>query len=154
MRLHPIPGFAHAPNVEHIADDLAEANRLKDQSDAALADYEKALADARARAQALANETRERLNAEAEGARKALEAQLNVKLAEAERIIAATKAGMGLSALPALAASPEPDLVLCAALPSFASPVWLCYHESRKDDPLLRTVATFLGDKISETGGR
>ena len=74
-----------------IAEDLAAANRLKEQSDAALADYEKALADARARAQALANETRDKLNAEAEVTRKQLEAQLNVKLADAEKVIAATK---------------------------------------------------------------
>ena len=71
--------------------DLAEANRLKDQSDAALKAYEKSLADARGRAQALANETRDKLNAEAEVARKAPESSLNAKLAEAEKTIAATK---------------------------------------------------------------
>jgi F-type H+-transporting ATPase subunit b len=71
--------------------DLAEASRLKEQSDAALAAYEKSLADARNRAQALANETRDKLNAEAEDARKKLEGQLNLKLAEAEKTIAATK---------------------------------------------------------------
>ena len=71
--------------------DLAEANRLKEQSDAALKAYEKSLADARNRAQALANETRDKLNAEAEEARKKLEAELNAKLAEAEKTIAATK---------------------------------------------------------------
>jgi F-type H+-transporting ATPase subunit b len=71
--------------------DLAEANRLKEQSDAALAAYEKSLADARSRAQALGNETRDKLNAEAEKARHELEAQLNAKLAEAEKIISATK---------------------------------------------------------------
>ena len=71
--------------------DLAEANRLKEQSDAALAAYEKSLADARTRAQALGNETREKLNAEADKARHELEAQLNAKLAEAEKIISATK---------------------------------------------------------------
>src|SRR3954466_694978 len=70
---------------------LAEANRLKDQSDAALKAYEKSLADARGRAQTLANETRDKLNAEAEEARKKLEGQLNLKLAEAEKTIAATK---------------------------------------------------------------
>src|SRR5215207_813686 len=64
--------------------DLAEANRLKEQSDAALKAYEKALADARARAQALANETRDKLTAQAGEARKKLEAELNAKLAEAE----------------------------------------------------------------------
>ena len=71
--------------------DLAEANRLKEQSDAALKSYEKSLADARGRAQALGNETREKLNAEADKARHALEAQLNIKLAEAEKTISATK---------------------------------------------------------------
>ena len=87
----PQIGGIMAARSKHVADDLAEANRLKEQSDAALAAYEKALADARARAQTLANETRDRLNAEAEERRKALEAQLNVKLAEAEKTIAATK---------------------------------------------------------------
>ena len=76
---------------DRVEGDLAEANKLKGQSDAALASYEKSLADARGRAQALGNETREKLNAEADKARHALEAQLNVKLAEAEKTIAATK---------------------------------------------------------------
>jgi F-type H+-transporting ATPase subunit b len=81
---------------ERIAGDLAEAQRLKTDSDAALAAYEKSLADARNRAQALANEMREKQNAEAEAARKALEQQLNAKLGEAESSIAATKsAAMG-----------------------------------------------------------
>jgi F-type H+-transporting ATPase subunit b len=71
--------------------DLAEAKRLKDQSDAALAAYEKSLADARTRAQSLAGETRDKLSAEAEEARKKLEAELNAKLAKAEQTIAATK---------------------------------------------------------------
>jgi F-type H+-transporting ATPase subunit b len=73
--------------------DLAEANRLKDQSDAALAAYEKSLADARNRAHTLANETRDTLNAQAEEARKKLEGELSGKLAEAEKTIAATKSG-------------------------------------------------------------
>jgi F-type H+-transporting ATPase subunit b len=76
---------------DHIAQDLAEANSFKEQSDAALKAYEASLAEARGRAQALANETRERLNAEAEKARHALEAELNAKLTKAEEIIAATK---------------------------------------------------------------
>src|SRR5919108_403917 len=74
-----------------MADDLAEAERLKAESDAALAAYDKALADARARAQSLANETRDKHAAEAEQTRKALEARLNAKLTEAEKTIAATK---------------------------------------------------------------
>jgi F-type H+-transporting ATPase subunit b len=74
-----------------ITDDIAEAERLKGQSDEAVAAYEKALADARARAQSIANETRERQHAEAEAARKTLEDALNAKLAEADKSIAATK---------------------------------------------------------------
>ena len=87
----PQIGGIMAARSKRVADDLAEANRLKEQSDAALAAYEKALADARNRAQALANETRDKLNAEAERARKVLEGNLNAKLADAEKTIAATK---------------------------------------------------------------
>jgi F-type H+-transporting ATPase subunit b len=87
----PRIGGIIAARSQRIAGDLAEANRLKEQSDAALKAYEKSLADARGRAQALANETREKLNAEAEKARRKLEAELNVRLAKAEETIAATK---------------------------------------------------------------
>jgi F-type H+-transporting ATPase subunit b len=81
---------------KRIADDIAEAGRLKEQSDAAVAAYEKALAEARGRAQTIANETRERQAAAAEAARKKTEDALNVRLAEAEKTIAATKqAAMG-----------------------------------------------------------
>jgi F-type H+-transporting ATPase subunit b len=74
-----------------IADDLAEADKLKRQSEEAVAAYEKALADARANAQAIANETREKQAAEADATRKRLEDELNRKLAESEKAIAATK---------------------------------------------------------------
>ena len=76
---------------KRIADDLAGAASLKAESDAAIAAYEKALADARARAQAIANETRDTQAAAAEVTRKKLEGELNAKLAEAEKTIAATK---------------------------------------------------------------
>ncbi|HET7680484.1 MAG TPA: F0F1 ATP synthase subunit B' [Xanthobacteraceae bacterium] len=82
--------------AKRIADDLEEAQQFKAAADAANAAYEKALADARSRAQALANATREKQQAEAGGKRKALEQQLDAKLAEAEKTIAATKvAAMG-----------------------------------------------------------
>ena len=76
---------------KRIADDIADAGRLKQQSDEAVAAYEKALADARARAQTIANETRDRAAAAADARRKTLEGELNAKLAEAEKTIAATK---------------------------------------------------------------
>jgi F-type H+-transporting ATPase subunit b len=87
----PRVGGILADRRRRIEDDLTTAQRLRDDSDAELAAYEKALADARGRAQAIANETRDKLNAEAERARKALEDELNVKLAAAEKTIAATK---------------------------------------------------------------
>jgi F-type H+-transporting ATPase subunit b len=74
-----------------IEDDLAEAQKLKDASDGALKAYESELAAARSRAQAIGAETREKLNAASEAERKTLEQRLAVKLAEAEKTIAATR---------------------------------------------------------------
>jgi F-type H+-transporting ATPase subunit b len=74
-----------------IEDDLAEAQKLKEASDAALKAYENELAAARARAQAISAETREKLSAASEVERKKLEERLSHKLAEAEKIIAATR---------------------------------------------------------------
>jgi len=71
--------------------DLAAAQKLKDESDAALKAYEAELAAARSRAQAIGTETRDRLNAAAEAERKALEDQLAAKLAAAEKTIAETR---------------------------------------------------------------
>jgi F-type H+-transporting ATPase subunit b len=71
--------------------DLTQAQKLKDESDAALKAYETELAAARSRAQAISNETREKLNAASEAERKALEDKLAVKLADAEKAIAATR---------------------------------------------------------------
>jgi F-type H+-transporting ATPase subunit b len=74
-----------------LADDLAEAARMKEEADAAVAAYEKGLAEARARAQAMADDARRKLNAQAEAERKALEDKLHARLAVAEKTIAATK---------------------------------------------------------------
>ena len=77
--------------ARRIEGDFAEAQRSKDESEAALAAYEKALADARNRAQAIGAEIRDKLHGESEERRKSLEAKLNVQLAEAEKQIASTK---------------------------------------------------------------
>jgi F-type H+-transporting ATPase subunit b len=74
-----------------IEGDLAAAQKLKDESDNALKAYENELAAARSRAQAISAETREKSNAAAEARRKTLEDQLSVKLADAEKTIAATR---------------------------------------------------------------
>ena len=87
----PRVGGIIAARSDKIAADLAEAQKLKDESDKANAAYEKTLADARGQAQTLAAKTRDKLMAEADERRKALEAQLAGKLADAEKTIAATK---------------------------------------------------------------
>jgi F-type H+-transporting ATPase subunit b len=80
-----------ADRDKRIADDIAAANRFKEQSEAAHAAYEKALVDARGRAQSIANTTREQQAAAAEATNKQLEAQLHERIAAAEQSIAANR---------------------------------------------------------------
>ena len=80
-----------AERSKRIGDDLAAAQRFREQSEAANAAYQKSLADARSRAQGIANETREQQAAAAAATNKQLEAQLHDKLAAAEQSIAATR---------------------------------------------------------------
>jgi F-type H+-transporting ATPase subunit b len=88
----PRIGSILAERSKRIADDLAAAHGFKERSEAANAAYLKALADANARAQAIASETRARQVAEAKAGIERLEAELNEKLAAAERSIATTRA--------------------------------------------------------------
>jgi F-type H+-transporting ATPase subunit b len=76
---------------KRIESDLAEAQRSKEASDAAIVAHEKALAEARGRAQTLANETREKAAAAAEARRKEVDAKLHTRIADAEKSIAATR---------------------------------------------------------------
>src|ERR1700727_2222758 len=87
----PRVGSVLAARQGAIDGDLADAQKLNDQSGAALKAYESELASARSRAQAIGAETREKLNAASETERKTLEEQLSVKLAEAEKTIASTR---------------------------------------------------------------
>ena len=75
-----------------VSDDLAAAERLKEQSNAAHAAYEKALHDARNRAQTIASSTREQQAREAEALHKRLEAQFHDRFAAAEKSIAKSRA--------------------------------------------------------------
>jgi F-type H+-transporting ATPase subunit b len=77
---------------QHIDDDLAHAQRLKDESDAAIAAHEKALGEARSRAQILASETRAKAAAQAEVRRKDADAALAVQVSDAEKAVAASRA--------------------------------------------------------------
>ena len=75
-----------------IAKDLDDAAAMKTRAEEAGTAYDKALAEAKGRAQTLAQETRAKLSAESDAQRKALEADLNARLAESEATITARKA--------------------------------------------------------------
>ncbi len=76
---------------QHVDADIAEAERLKQKSDEAVAAYEKALAEARTRAQLLASEMHRKEAAQAEALRKSLDLDLAARIAAAEKTIAATR---------------------------------------------------------------
>src|SRR6516164_9732480 len=84
----PRIGAIMAERSKVISDDLATADQLKERSNAAAAAYEKALADARGRAQGIAAATREQQARETEDLHKRLEAQLHERIAAAEQSIA------------------------------------------------------------------
>lgn len=88
----PRVGGIIAARLGAIEGDLAEAQRLKNESDAALKAYETELATARANAQAIGSDIRDKLNKQADEERKLLEDRLAARLAEAEKSIAATRA--------------------------------------------------------------
>lgn len=72
--------------------DLSAAARLKDEAAAAIAAYEKALAEARKRANAIAAEAKAKIEAAAAARKAELEAQLAEEAKAAEARISATKA--------------------------------------------------------------
>ncbi|MFP3921133.1 MAG: F0F1 ATP synthase subunit B' [Dichotomicrobium sp.] len=76
---------------DRIANDLAQAEQLRQETDEAIAAYEQALADAKAKANAIAQQTRDKLNEELERERASVEAEVAEKLERAEAEIARTK---------------------------------------------------------------
>jgi F-type H+-transporting ATPase subunit b len=75
-----------------IKGDLAEAAKMKEEADFAVAAYEQELATARSNATKIGNEARDVPKAEADQERKASEAALEKKLADADKRIAAVRA--------------------------------------------------------------
>jgi F-type H+-transporting ATPase subunit b len=75
-----------------IEGDLAEAERLRKETEKAAAAYEAALADARKNAQGIAEETRASIKADIDNRRATVEAGVNQRITEAEARIAADKA--------------------------------------------------------------
>jgi F-type H+-transporting ATPase subunit b len=89
-----LPGIAEVVNEREsrIQRDLGEAERLKAETERALAAYEQALAEARTKAQGIARDTRDKLSSEVDDERRRVEGLINAKLTEAERRVAETKA--------------------------------------------------------------
>jgi F-type H+-transporting ATPase subunit b len=77
---------------ERVQRDLAEAERAKAETEAALKAYEQSQAEARSRAQGIAKDMRDRLTAQSEKERHELDARMAAKLADTERQIGETKA--------------------------------------------------------------
>lgn len=78
--------------ADRITSDIAEANRLKKESDAMAAAYEQALAEARNNASAIAQKANNAAKAEADAKRAQAEASVAAKVADAETAIVAAKA--------------------------------------------------------------
>lgn len=77
---------------DRIEGDLAEAERLRQKTDQAIASYEAALATARSNAHGIAEAARAENKTKLDAARSKVEANLAKKVASAEERIAATKA--------------------------------------------------------------
>jgi len=71
--------------------DLKEAERLKGETEKAIASYEEALATARKNAHSIAEETRTSIRADLDAKRRSVEEDLSKKVAEAEARIQQTK---------------------------------------------------------------
>ncbi len=67
-----------------IRGDISEANRLKEQSEKAAQAYEAALAEARAKAHAIAQDSRQSVMAELDAERAKVEAEIEERIAKAE----------------------------------------------------------------------
>lgn len=76
---------------DRIASDLDEADQLRQSTEEAIAAYEQALAEARSRAHAIAQETRDELSREVEAEKMDVEKRIAKKTEEAEKAIADAK---------------------------------------------------------------
>lgn len=93
-----------------LTNDLYEAQQAQKKAEAASAEYDTALAEARAKAQASIRAVRDRLDGELNAERSATERQINDKMAAAEREIQASRE-QALSNVSAIAAGAAGDIV-------------------------------------------
>ncbi|HKA65805.1 MAG TPA: ATP F0F1 synthase subunit B [Methyloceanibacter sp.] len=93
-----------------LAGDLEAADKLRRETQEAIAAYEQALAEAKARAHAIAQEARNKLKDEVAAERVALERDLSAKSAEAEARILAAKT-LALKDVDAVASETAAEIV-------------------------------------------
>ena len=96
--------------ANRIKRDLDAADRLKAETDKALASYDQALTDARSNAGTIAKDMRAKLAADIEKQKAAVDAQMTIKIADAEVRIATTKT-KALASVSEIAASTATAIV-------------------------------------------
>jgi F-type H+-transporting ATPase subunit b len=109
-RILPRIGKILADRKAGIDGDLAKAQSLKDETEAALKAYEKSLSDARATATDIARAEREAAAKHADAERHKLDVALGTRIAEAEARIAKSKAS-ALESIEQVAAEAAQDIV-------------------------------------------
>lgn len=106
----PRIGNAIEQRRDRIANDLDQAQALKEATDRAIAAYEERMADARSRAHALAQETRQKMKDEVDAERARIDNELAAKVASAEERIAKVK-GAALDEMQKAAGDLAADIV-------------------------------------------
>jgi F-type H+-transporting ATPase subunit b len=90
--------------------DLARAQALKDETEAAVRHYEKALADAKANANDIARDTKSKVTAEIDGEQATLDGALSKKIKDAEARVAKAKA-KAMESVETIASNSAADIV-------------------------------------------
>jgi F-type H+-transporting ATPase subunit b len=88
----PKLGTVIAARKAQIDSDFSRAYALKEETEAAVKHYEKALADAKANANDIARDTKEKVTAEIDGEQSVLDGELAKKIKDAEARVAKAKA--------------------------------------------------------------
>ena len=117
----------------HIAKDLAEADKLRRETEEAIAAYEQTLAEAKQKAHAIIDAGRTKLKEEMAAERAKLDQELGKKSAEAEARINAAKVS-AMKEVSAVAADVAADIVrqLIGSVPSKAE-IEKAIQQARKD---------------------
>jgi F-type H+-transporting ATPase subunit b len=95
---------------DQIDGDLTRAAVLKDETEAAIKNYEKALSDARAKATDIGRDTRAKVSSEIDTEQAALDAELSKKIKDAEARVAKAKA-KAMESVESIAGESAADIV-------------------------------------------